>query len=293
MVSNRHANVERGSFSPAAARWSSAPEALDTAFYNLSVQEELYSVQSPPPVLPQGSMEGLRTSVYSQSPAFAVHNRFIYNREERDAIVNPGLEELLRKAKDLYEQGNCDIIVFAYCPDSNDTREYFSAGILNDDSARVSCGTIPKNFRDIAESRRNIFLEKNVLRAQMRQAFTAADHFQHHLVGNRSASPARGSTAAVFSASNTPGPSGVLAASGFPSDITEYLVRIGVGKVQRQGLELTWYQTKEEAEHGFFIEEVLSEMKISLETKSHIELKLLRSLQSHVNLYTPSIQTDN
>ncbi|KDQ11853.1 hypothetical protein BOTBODRAFT_176853 [Botryobasidium botryosum FD-172 SS1] len=223
--------------------------------------------------LPDASMEGLRQTIYGTNPSFAVHQRFIYNRQERDAIIDTGLAELFAKAQSLYEQGNCDIIVLASRPDANYREAYYSRGILNDPLARQYCESFPALFADLARERRGVFEEKNGLRINMRR-HPATPSRRGGSQGISSSPSGSQATRSVPVA----GHSAAAAAAGFPTDVTEYLVRRGVNGQQRQDLVLAWQWSKQSIDGAFSIEDVLSEMMISPEARSFVELKLLRSL---------------
>ncbi|KDQ17847.1 hypothetical protein BOTBODRAFT_171560 [Botryobasidium botryosum FD-172 SS1] len=223
--------------------------------------------------LPDASMDGLCQTIYGGNLSFAVHQRFIYNRRERDATIDTGLAELFAKARSLYEQGNCDIIVLASRPDANYREAYYSKGILNDPLARQYCESFPALFADLARGRCEVFEEKNGLRINMRR-HPATPSRRGGSQGISSSPSGSQATRSVPVA----GPSAAAAVAGFPTDVTEYLVSRGVNRQQRQDLELAWQWSKQAIEGAFSIEDVLSEMTISPEARSFVELKLLRSL---------------
>ncbi|KDQ07394.1 hypothetical protein BOTBODRAFT_48829 [Botryobasidium botryosum FD-172 SS1] len=158
--------------------------------------------------LPLQDTAALRTNSFSTSLAYSVHRDFKIERSERDSCIVPKISLLF---DEVYVFGNCDLVLMVHRPETGEVKQYYSASILNDPTARGHCEPHLGIFQSVAAHRRRRYLEKHDIKACRVQVPTAPARSQAKAGPSTATKPLV--MPAVYSSENS---------GDFPAEVTEF-----------------------------------------------------------------------
>jgi hypothetical protein len=212
-------------------------------------------------------------SAYGRGAAYEVHKRFIYNRLERNKLVDEKLPVILQyvgayvaylrqltvgtQAQDLYEQANVDILVRSSRPEHPEEFNYTSNSLVVDGATHGEYLAINDSFSEIAEYRRSIFNKKMAMRSN----FTGAQ-----IIPPTPLEPPED-----FNRGYHP-----LIADNLPSSVREYLYRLDAPEGLLLSVELAFLRYQGDVNQ---LGRDLAALDLSSQVRLSVEVLLLRTVK--------------